>query len=96
MKEFEKLIIFSHLRISFLENDEDTYDITLNRKFTDVPYFLLKIDNLNQTLTDWSMNKASYYGQKVRNHSKKHSVYYIVGAAIMILCVIFCCLKKKK
>lgn len=47
MKNYEKLIIFSHMRISFLENDEDTYDITLNRKFTDVPYFLMKINNLN-------------------------------------------------
>ena len=47
MKNFEKLMVFSHMRISFLENDEDKYDITLNRKFTDVPYLLLKIDNLN-------------------------------------------------
>ena len=54
MKTFKKLIVYSHARISFMENEESGYYITLDRKFTDVPYYLLKIDNMSQSLTDWS------------------------------------------
>ena len=47
MKSFKKLILYSHARISFMEREETAYYITLDRKFTDVPYYLLKIDNMS-------------------------------------------------
>lgn len=30
-----------------MENNESAYYITLDRKFTDIPYFVLKIDNMS-------------------------------------------------
>ena len=44
---YDELTIFSHLRIIFVENQQEEFDITLDQKFTDVPFFVLNLDNKN-------------------------------------------------
>ena len=39
------LSVFGFLKISFVENDDDEYSITLDEKYTDVPFFIVLVEN---------------------------------------------------
>lgn len=39
------LSVFGYMKISFVENIDEEYGITLDEKFTDVPFFLMTIKN---------------------------------------------------
>ena len=52
-KESPKVDIFSKLSIKFIENEEDEYNISLNRKFTEIPYFVLTIPNDEYSKINW-------------------------------------------
>lgn len=70
-KNSEFLTVFSRLKIIFFENEEEKYDISLDQKFTDVPYFVLKVKNLSgnfnlfyymKNLGNIKIVNLSYYG----------------------------------
>ena len=50
---YDELTIFSHLRIIFVEDENEEFDITLDQKFTDVPFFVLNFDNKNLSLINF-------------------------------------------
>jgi hypothetical protein len=48
LKQFKNspyVTVFCKLSIKFIENEEDEYNISLNQKFTEVPFFVLTIKN---------------------------------------------------
>lgn len=49
--------VFSYLKISFVEGDDDEYSITLDDKFTDVPFFIVLVENKYVSFFDLWINK---------------------------------------
>lgn len=47
LKKFAFFGVFSYLQISLLDNDEEEFDISLNQRFTEVPYFVIRVKNPN-------------------------------------------------
>lgn len=52
-KESPNVDIFCKLSIKFIENEEDEYNISLNRKFTEIPFFVLTIANNEYSKINW-------------------------------------------
>lgn len=49
-KDLNKISIFEKLEITFIETENDEFNITLDKLFTTIPYFLITIPNQNKSI----------------------------------------------
>ena len=92
----ENVTIFSRLRIIFFENEEEKYDISLDQKFTDVPYFVLKVKNLAGRFNLFFFLKrlGNFKIGNIANFSRL-ALFVVLGGFLLFI-LWFCFMRKKR
>lgn len=83
LSDKENLMFMVHLRIYFYENQQEEYDITLDTKFTAVPYFFDKFEN---PLYSASAHYSKLITQNIFSTFMMYVLYLVLIGSI-ILCI---------
>ena len=76
-KDLNKISIFEKLEITFIETENDEFNITLDKLFTTIPYFLITIPNQNRSII-------------TRRFLKYLLIFVTVFSAIILVFYLFC------
>ena len=82
-KHSETITMFEKLEINFIENEKDEFNITLDRKFLTIPYFLIRIPNKNK-----QSNSLRFFLASIK--------LLVISFVFLILAICYVLYKRKK